>query len=71
VAKMVWFRMQERRLVNYKKNPGGAKFFDHVQTGLVAHPASCTMGTMTFPEEQQAGVVVSTHPLSSAEVKKG
>jgi hypothetical protein len=28
--------------------PVGARFFAHVQTGLGAHPASCTMGTGSF-----------------------
>jgi hypothetical protein len=27
----------------------GARFSSHVQTGLRAHPASCTMGTGSFP----------------------
>jgi hypothetical protein len=27
----------------------GARFFAHVQTGSGAHPASCTMGTGSFP----------------------
>jgi hypothetical protein len=28
---------------------GGARFFAHVQTGPGAHPASCTIGTGSFP----------------------
>jgi hypothetical protein len=32
-----------------KKSRWGAKFFAHVQTGPGAHPASCTMGTRSFP----------------------
>jgi hypothetical protein len=27
----------------------GGRFFAHVQTGPEAHPASCTMGTGSFP----------------------
>jgi hypothetical protein len=27
----------------------GERFFAHVQTGPEAHPASCTMGTGSFP----------------------
>jgi hypothetical protein len=30
-------------------NSGGGKFFAHVQTGPEAHPASCTVGTGSFP----------------------
>jgi hypothetical protein len=43
-----------------KKNPGGGEFFAHVQIGPGANPASCTMGTGSFP-----GVKC---PGSSAEV---
>jgi hypothetical protein len=32
--------------------PVGAKFFEHVQTGSAAHPASCTMGTGSFMEPE-------------------
>jgi hypothetical protein len=48
----------------------GARFFAHVQIGPGAHPASCTMGTGSFPGLKQPGRG-SDHPtLSSAEVKK-
>jgi hypothetical protein len=52
-------------------NPGGgARFFAHVQTGPEAHPASCTMGTGSFPGVKRPGRGAD-HPLSSsAEVKK-
>jgi hypothetical protein len=33
----------------------GARFFAHVQTGPGAHPASCTMGTGSFPGVEAAG----------------
>jgi hypothetical protein len=36
--------------------PVGAKFSASVQTGPGAHPASCTMGTGSFPGEEAAGV---------------
>jgi len=36
----------------------------------VAHPASCTMGTGSFPGVKQPGRVVGHPPLSSAEVKE-
>jgi hypothetical protein len=33
--------------------PVGARFFAHVQTGPRAHPASCTLGTGSFPGVKQ------------------
>jgi hypothetical protein len=33
----------------------GATFFAHVQTGTGAHPASCTMGTGSFPGVKRPG----------------
>jgi hypothetical protein len=30
-------------------NPGGARFSAPIQTGSGVHPASCTMGTGSFP----------------------
>ena len=44
-------------------NPGGARF-SAVQTGPGAHPASCTMGTGSFPG------VESGRGVSSIEVQK-
>ena len=44
-------------------NPGGARFFA-VQTGPGAHPASCKMGTGSFPGvKYDRGVLLTTHPL--------
>jgi hypothetical protein len=43
-------------------NPGEARFFVHVQTGPEAHPASCTMGTGSFPGIKQPGRGAD-HPL--------
>ena len=38
--------------------------FPPVQTGPGAHPASCTMGTGSFPEVKCGrGVTLTTHPL--------
>jgi hypothetical protein len=51
--------------------PVGARFFAHVQTGPGAHPASCTMGTGSFPGVKQPGRSADHPPPSSAEVKKG
>jgi hypothetical protein len=43
---------------------GGARFSAPVQTGLGAHPASCTMGTGSFPVvECGRGVTLAPHPL--------
>jgi hypothetical protein len=48
----------------------GARFFAHVQTGPEAHPASCTMGTGSFPGAKRPGRSDDHPPPSSAEVKK-
>jgi hypothetical protein len=50
--------------------PVGARFFAHVQNGPGTHPASCTMGTGSFPGVKRPGRGAD-HPLpSSAEVRK-
>jgi hypothetical protein len=36
-------------------NPGGARFSAPIQTGSGAHPASCTLGTGSFPGVRAAG----------------
>jgi len=44
--------------------PVGARFYAHVQTGPGAHPASCTMGTGSFPGVKSIrGVTLTPHPL--------
>jgi hypothetical protein len=44
--------------------PVGARFSAPVQTGAGAHPASCKMGTGSFPEvESGRGVTLTPHPL--------
>ena len=44
--------------------PVGAIFSAPVQTGPVAHPASCTMGTESFPGVKSGrGVTLTPHPL--------
>jgi hypothetical protein len=44
--------------------PVGARFSAPVQTGPGAHPASCTMGTGSFPGvENGQGVTLTPHPL--------
>jgi len=46
------------------RNPVGASFSAPVQTGLEAHPASCTMGTGSFPGVRCGrGVTLTPHPL--------
>ena len=45
-------------------NPGGGRDFPPVQTGPVTHPASCKMGTGSFPGVKCGrGVLLTTHPL--------
>jgi hypothetical protein len=42
----------------------GARFSAPVQNGPGTHPASCTMGTGSFPEvESGRGVTLTPHPL--------
>jgi len=44
--------------------PAGARFFAPIQTGPGAHPASCTVGTGSFPEVQSGrGVTLTPHSL--------
>ena len=44
--------------------PVGTRFSAPVQTGPVAHPASCKMGTRSFPGVKCGqGVLLTTHPL--------
>ena len=44
--------------------PMGARFSAPVQTGPRAHPASCTMGTGSFPGVKSGqGVTLTPHPL--------
>jgi hypothetical protein len=50
--------------------PVGASFSAHVQTGPWVHPASCTMGTGSFPGVKRPGRDVDHPPSSSAEVKE-
>jgi len=38
-------------------NPGGGRDFPPIQTGPWAHPASCTMGTGSFPGVEAAGAL--------------
>jgi len=43
---------------------GGARFSAPVQTGPGAHPASCTMGTGSFPGVKSGrGMTLTPHPL--------
>jgi len=45
-------------------NPGGGRDFPPVQTGPGAHPASCTMGSGSFPGVKSGrGVLLTTHRL--------
>jgi hypothetical protein len=51
--------------------PVGVRFFAHVHAGPRAHPASCTMGTGSFPGVKQPGRCADHPPPSGAEVTKG
>jgi hypothetical protein len=44
----------------------GVRFSASVQTGSGAHPASCTMGTESFPKVKSGRGVTTPHPPSSA-----
>jgi hypothetical protein len=45
-------------------NPSGARFSAPVQTGPGAHPASCTMGTESFPGVKSGrGMMLTPHRL--------
>jgi hypothetical protein len=48
----------------------GRWFSAPVQTGRGAYPASCTMGTESFPGVKRPGRGVDHPPPSSAEVKE-
>jgi hypothetical protein len=50
------------------KNPGGGEIF---RTRPVADPASCMMGTGSFPGVKRPGRGADHPPPSSAGVKKG
>ena len=45
-----------------------ARFSAPVQTGPRTHPASCTMGTGSFPSVKRSRRGADTHPIFSAEV---
>ena len=49
----------------------GARFSAPVQTGPVAQPSSCTMGSGSFPGLKRPGRGVDHPPHLSAEVMKG
>jgi hypothetical protein len=53
-----------------KKNPGGRDFSHTSRPGPGAHPASCTMGTGSFPGVKRPGHGADHPPLPSAEVMK-
>jgi hypothetical protein len=51
--------------------PVGARFFAHVQTGPGAHPASCIIGTGSFPGVKRPGRGADHPPPPSAEGENG
>jgi hypothetical protein len=52
-----------------KKIPVRARFFAHDQTGPGAHPASCTMGTGSFPWLKRPGRGADHPPSPRTEVE--
>jgi hypothetical protein len=50
--------------------PVGARFSAPVQTGRGAHPASDTMGTVSFPEVKRPGRGVGQPPHLALRLKK-
>jgi hypothetical protein len=50
--------------------PVGARFSAPIQTGSEAHPASCTMGTGSFPGASRPGRGADHPPQSSAKVHR-
>jgi hypothetical protein len=50
--------------------PVEASFFAHVQTGPEAHPASCTMGTRSFPGVKRPGRGADHPPLLAPRSRK-
>jgi hypothetical protein len=52
------------------KIPAGARFFALVQTGPGAHPASCTMGTESFPGVKRPGRGADHHPFLAPKSRK-
>ena len=54
----------EYRLDGPGSNPGEGRDFPPVQTGPGVHPASCTVGTGSFPRVKSGrGVLLTTHSL--------
>ena len=51
-------------------NSGGSRSSAPVHNVPGAHPASCTMGTMSFPGLKQAGSGIDYSPPSSTEVQE-
>ena len=59
VAQLVWWLATDWTVRG--SNPGGGEIF---HTGPGAHPASCTMGTGSFPGVKSGrGVTLAPHPL--------
>jgi hypothetical protein len=53
-----------------KKIPVGARILAHVQTSPGAHPASCTMGTGSFPGVKRLGRGADHPPLLAPRSKR-
>jgi hypothetical protein len=54
-----------------RSSPGGGEIFALVQTGRVAHPASCTMGSGSLSRRQSGrGEALTSHPHPVPRLKK-
>jgi len=63
-GKLIWYSDWLRAGRSRDRNPVEARFSAPVQTGPGAHPASCTMGTGSFPGVKCGrGVLLTPHPL--------
>ena len=80
ILNRIWGKLGWDRVVRYSDSlragwsadriPVGARFPAPIQTGLGAHPTSCTMGTGSFPAVKRLGRGVDHPPPSRGEVKE-
>ena len=68
IAQSVWHSLRAGR--SGDRIPVGVRFSAPVQTGPGAQPASCTMGTGSFPGVKRQGVSPNTHPPLAPRLKK-
>jgi hypothetical protein len=61
-VKVSWYSDLLRTGRSGNRIPVGARFFSHVHTDARAHPASYSMGTVSFPEVNRPGGGVDYQP---------